>query len=157
VSVYLGLKWLHIVSATILFGTGIGIAFFQWTAWRSGEVAVIARVTRLVVLADFVFTTPAVIIQLASGIALVHTLRLPWSSDWIVGALLLYALAGACWLPVVAIQLRLARLAATAQMCGEPLPPAFARTMRLWFWLGWPAFLAVLAILWLMVRKAVAW
>lgn len=156
-SSYLVLKWLHIVSATILFGTGIGIAFFQWMAWRSGDVAVIARVARLVVTADFVFTTPAVIVQLLSGIALVHTLSLPWSSDWIVAALALYALAGACWLPVVAIQIRLARLAATAQARREALPPAYARAMRSWFLLGWPAFLAVLAILWLMVRKAVAW
>lgn len=156
-SSYLVLKWLHIVSSTILFGTGLGIAFFQWMTWRGGDVAAIARVTRLTVLADFVFTTPAVIVQLATGIALVRTLSLPWDSDWIVAALALYALTGACWLPVVAIQIRLARLAAAAHAQGAPLPPEFARAMRTWFVLGWPAFLAVLAIFWLMVRKAVAW
>ena len=155
-SSYLLLKWLHILSSTILFGTGLGIAFFQWMTWRSGDVAAIARVTRLTVLADFVFTTPAVIFQLASGFALLHVLSLPWTTPWVLAALILYALTGACWLPVVVIQTRLARMAAHAHATGQPLPPAFARQMHIWFILGWPAFLAVLAIFWLMVRKSVS-
>lgn len=150
---YLLLKWVHIVSSTVLFGTGMGIAFFQFMTWRSGDVAAIARVTRLTVIADFVFTTPAVVVQLATGFALLHVLSLPWTTAWIQGALALYALAGACWLPVVAIQIRLARLAAAAHAGSQPLPPEFHRVMRVWFVLGWPAFLAVLAIFWLMVRK----
>ncbi len=154
-STYLALKWLHILSSTILFGTGLGIAFFQWMSWRSGELAVIARVTRLTVLADFAFTTPAVVIQLVTGVALLHTLSLPWNTPWVLAALALYALTGACWLPVVFIQMRLARMAAAAQTSGQPLPVEFARQMRIWFILGWPAFLAVLAIFWLMVRKPV--
>lgn len=152
-STYLLVKWLHIVSSTILFGTGLGIAFFQWMTWRSGDVVAIARVTRLTVLADFVFTTPAVIVQLVSGFVLLHLLALPWTTPWVLAALGLYALTGACWLPVVAIQIRLARLAERARTSGSPLPPEFVRSMRLWFLLGWPAFLAVLAIFWLMVRK----
>lgn len=152
---YLWLKWIHILSSTVLFGTGLGIAYFQWMAWRSGEVAVIARVTRITVSADFVFTTPAVIVQLLTGVALLHTLSLPWSTPWVWQALVLYALTGACWLPVVGIQIQLARMAAKAQAQGEALPPAFHRRMRLWVILGWPAFLSVIAIFWLMVRKPV--
>lgn len=152
---YLWLKWIHILSSTVLFGTGLGIAYFQWMAWRSGEVAVIARVTRITVSADFVFTTPAVIVQLLTGVALLHTLSLPWSTPWVWQALLLYALTGACWLPVVGIQIQLARMAAQAQAAGEALPAAFHRRMRLWVILGWPAFLSVIAIFWLMVRKPV--
>jgi uncharacterized membrane protein len=152
-SSYLVLKWLHILSSTILFGTGLGIAFFQWMTWRSGDLAAIVRVTRLTVLADFVFTTPAVIFQLLSGFALMHVMALPWTTPWVLGALALYALTGACWIPVVFIQMRLARLAAAAQAQQRPLSQVFERQMRLWFILGWPAFLAVLAIFWLMVRK----
>ncbi|MFO1493824.1 MAG: DUF2269 domain-containing protein [Lysobacterales bacterium] len=152
---YLWLKWIHILSSTVLFGTGLGIAYFQWMAWRSGEVAVIARVTRITVSADFVFTTPAVVVQLLTGVALLHTLSLPWSTPWVWQALVLYALTGACWLPVVGIQIQLARMAAKAQAQGEALPPAFHRRMRLWVILGWPAFLSVIAIFWLMVRKPV--
>jgi len=114
-------------------------------------------ITRLTVLADFIFTTPAVLIQLLSGFALLHMLSLPWTTPWVLVALGLYALTGACWLPVVFIQMRLARMAAAAQTSGQPLPIEFARQMRIWFVLGWPAFLAVLAIFWLMVRKAVSW
>lgn len=150
---YLLLKWVHILSSTVLFGTGMGIAFFQFMTWRTGDVAAIARVTRLTVIADFVFTTPAVVVQLLTGFALLHLLSLPWTTGWVLGALALYALTGACWLPVVAIQVRLAQLAATAHAGNQPLPPGFDRAMRLWFVLGWPAFLAVLAIFWLMVRK----
>lgn len=155
-SSYLLLKWVHILSSTILFGTGLGIAFFQWMTWRSGDLAAIARVTRLTVLADFVFTTPAVVIQLATGLALLKVLSLPWTTPWVLAALALYALTGACWLPVVWIQMRLARVAAASHAAGAPLPADFGRLMRIWFILGWPAFLAVLAIFWLMVRKAVS-
>lgn len=150
---YLLLKWIHILSSTILFGTGLGIAFFQWMTWRTGEVAAIARVTRITVIADFVFTTPAVIVQLITGVLLLQTLSLPWSTPWVWQALLLYVLTGACWLPVVAIQMQLARMAASAHACGAPLPAEFHRRMRLWVILGWPAFLSVLGIFWLMVRK----
>lgn len=154
-SSYLLLKWLHILSSTILFGTGLGIAFFQWMTWRTGDLAAIARVTRLTVLADFVFTTPAVIAQLLTGFALLHLLSLPWSTPWVTAALALYGLTGACWIPVVFIQIRLARMAAVAHARQQALPPEFARQMWIWFILGWPAFLSVLGIFWLMVRKPV--
>jgi len=150
---YLLLKWVHIVSSTVLFGTGMGIAFFQFMTWRSGDVAAIARVTRLTVIADFVFTTPAVVVQLATGFALLHVLSLPWTTAWIQGALALYALAGACWLPVVWMQLRMTRLAEAAAIDGAPLPEAYHRLFRWWFALGWPAFAGVLGVYWLMIAK----
>jgi uncharacterized membrane protein len=152
-SVHLVLKWLHIISATVLFGTGLGIAFFQWFTFRQGNVHAIAAVTRIVVRADFLFTTPAVIVQLVTGLLLVHTLSLPWTTPWVILALALYVLVGACWLPVVVIQIRLARLAATASATGTALPEEFHRSMRTWFLLGWPAFMGMLAIFWLMVAK----
>lgn len=154
-SSYLVLKWLHILSSTLLFGTGLGIAFFQWMTWRSGNIAAIARVTRLTVIADFLFTTPAVIAQLLTGFALLHALSLPWSTPWVSAALVLYGLTGACWIPVVFIQIRLARIAAQAEALQQALPPQFARQMWIWFILGWPAFLSVLTIFWLMVRKPI--
>lgn len=152
---YLLLKWIHFVSAAILFGTGLGIAFFQWFIYRSGNVAATAAVTRLVVRADFCFTAPAVVVQLVSGLLLLQATSLPWTTPWVLAALALYAVVGACWLPVVAIQMRLARLAQFAQQQGTPLPPSFHRGMRAWFRLGWPAFLGMLVIFWLMVRKPV--
>ena len=154
-STYPLLKWIHIVSAAILFGTGLGSAYFQWSTYRRGSVAAVAAVARLVVRADFLFTAPAVVVQLVTGLLLVHASALPWTTLWIVAALGLYALVGACWLPVVGIQIRLARLAAQAQQQNASLPEAFHRGMRTWFWLGWPAFLGMLAIFWLMVRKPV--
>jgi uncharacterized membrane protein len=150
---YLLLKWVHVIASTILFGTGLGIAYFQWSTYRRGDVAAIASVTRLVVRADFLFTTPAVIVQLASGLLLRDMLSLPWSTAWVAWALVLFVLVGACWLPVVVIQMRLARLAASAAAAGNELPAQFHRAMRAWFWLGWPAFLGVLAIFWLMLAK----
>jgi uncharacterized membrane protein len=148
---YLALKYIHIIGATILFGTGLGIAFFMFVAVRSRDVRTIAATLRIVVLADFLFTAPAVVVQLATGIALVLVLGYPFTETWIAGALALYVVVGLCWLPVVAIQMRLLRLAEAARDAGAPLPALFQRWFRVWFALGWPAFIGVLGILALMV------
>ena len=150
---YLIVKWVHVLSSTLLFGTGLGIAFFLWVAHRRGDVRVIAQTARTVVLADAVFTAPAVVVQLATGLWMVHTLSLPLSLYWLSMALFLYGLVGACWLPVLWLQKRARDLALQADATGQPLPAAYYRCMRWWFWLGWPAFLSVMWIFWLMVRK----
>ncbi len=153
---YLLFKWLHVVSAMILIGTGSGIAFFQWFTYRQGNVAAIAVVTRLVVRADILFTASAAIVLLVSGFMLVQFLSVAWTSTWALLTLTLYTLAGACWLPVVVIQLRLARLAAQADKEGKLLPKKFHDEMRIWFWLGLLAFLCVLVVFWLMLRGPAA-
>lgn len=150
---YLWLKWLHILSATVLFGNGLGIAFFMWLGHRGGDPRVIAATARTVVIADSWFTAPAVAVQLASGLWLVQLAGLPFHLTWIRWALVLFVLVGACWLPVLWLQLRARNLAVAAVTAGNPLPPEYFRVMRWWFWLGWPAFLGVIAIFWLMVLK----
>lgn len=150
---YVLLKTLHIVSAALLFGTGLGTAFFQWFTYRSGDVAAVARVAQLTVRADWWFTTPAVILQPLSGFALAYLAGFDLRSFWIVAALVLYLVAGACWIPVVVLQFRLRDLAAAAVREGGPLPQEYHRMMRRWFLLGWPAFVAVLSSYWLMVAK----
>jgi uncharacterized membrane protein len=150
---FLLVKTLHILSSTVLFGTGLGTAFFQWMAYRRGEVAAIAVTARHVVLADWLFTTPAIIVQPLTGFWLLHLMGLSWGASWIRLSLGLYALAGACWLPVVWIQYRLRALAEAADAAGAPLPPSYHRLMRLWFALGWPAFAGLVAVFWLMVAK----
>ncbi len=150
---YALIKLLHVLGASVLFGTGLGIAYFMWTVHRSGDVAAIATVTRRVVLADFLFTAPAVVLQPLTGAWMVQEAHFAWTSPWIVAALALYLLTGACWLPVVGLQMRAARLAREAMASGTPLPPGYHRALRWWFALGWPAFVAVLAIFWLMIRK----
>jgi uncharacterized membrane protein len=150
---YLVLKYAHIVGATILFGTGLGIAFFLFLAVRSRDIASIAATLRGVVLADVVFTAPAVIAQLVTGTLLALIAGIPLTTTWIVASLALYIIVGACWLPVVAIQIRMKRLAEAAAAAGGPLPLEFDRLYRVWFTLGWPAFLGVLGILALMVFK----
>ncbi|MBK6726491.1 MAG: DUF2269 domain-containing protein [Xanthomonadales bacterium] len=152
---YLTIKWLHILASTLVFGTGLGIAFFCWIAHRGGDPRVIAATARTVVIADACFTAPAVLTQLLTGLWLMHTLGLPYTQLWIALALALFVLIGLCWLPVLWLQWRAARLAADALASGTPLPAEYHRVMRWWFWLGWPAFLAVLAIFWLMVMKPV--
>jgi uncharacterized membrane protein len=154
---YFWLKLIHIVSSTLLFGTGLGTAFFFWRAVRSGEVRAIAATARSVVVADTWFTAPAVVVQPLTGALLIERMGLPWSTSWIVAALALYALAGLCWLPVVWIQLRLRDIAVRAARDDIPLPTSFRHYFRLWFALGWPAFVAVLLIFWLMVMKPTLW
>lgn len=152
---YLWVKWIHILSSTLLFGTGLGIAFFMWIAHRRGDAAQIAATARTVVIADACFTAPAVLVQLGTGLWLARMLGLPLSTAWLKWALLLFFVVGACWLPVVWLQWRARELAAAAAAGGTPLPAGYRRIMRWWFWLGWPAFAGVLAIFWLMVLKPV--
>ena len=150
---YLWVKLLHILSSTLLLGTGLGIAFFMLRAHRRGDPAVIAATASTVVIADACFTAPAVLIQLSSGLWLAHYAGMPLSMFWLKTALLLFFVVGACWLPVLCLQIRARNLARTALTSNTALPPAYFRVMRWWFWLGWPAFIAVLTIFWLMVFK----
>jgi len=150
---YLALKWLHIVSATVLFGTGLGTAFHFWFTCRSGDARAIAASARATVAADFLFTLPAAIVQPATGFALASTAGYPLASPWIVAASVLYVVAGACWIPVVFIQIRLRDLAARDASKGAATGAEFRALYRRWFLLGWPAFIAMAAILWLMVAR----
>ena len=154
---YVWLKTIHILSAAVLFGTGLGTAFQMWSAHRGGDARAIATVARTVVRADFWFTTPAVVIQPATGAALIWLSGIdPWA-PWLVAVYALYLFVGACWLPVVWLQIRARDMANLAVRAGQPLPAAYDRTMRLWFILGWPAFAAVIVIFWLMAAKPVLW
>ncbi len=152
---YLLVRLIHILSATLLFGTGLGSAFYMWRAHKSGDVRVIASVARNVVLADWLFTTPAVIIQPISGLWLVSTRGYALIEPWILISLLLFALAGVCWLPVVWLQVQMRNLAEMAARGQTALDARYHRYMRVWFLLGWPAFAAVLIIFGLMVFKRV--
>ncbi|CAO3380194.1 DUF2269 family protein [Azospirillum argentinense] len=147
------LKLIHILSAILLFGTGLGTAFHGMASNLSKDVRAIAVANRNVVLADWLFTTPTVLIQPVSGLWLALEQGWPLSSGWIVLTLVLYAIAGACWLPVVWLQIRMRRMAEDAVTAGTPLPPLYRRYFRIWFALGWPAFAAMVAIVGLMVFK----
>ena len=150
---YLVVKWLHVLSSTVLFGTGLGTAFYMLAANRSGDVRAIAVVSRHVVLADWLFTTPTAVLQPATGFWLLALAGIPWTTGWVLWSLVLYVIAGACWLPVVWLQMRMAAMARVALAAGAPLPPRFWRYHAAWVALGWPAFLAFVAIFYLMVVK----
>jgi uncharacterized membrane protein len=147
------LRWLHVLGAAVLFGTGAGIAFFMVMAHRTRDAALIAHVAGTVVLADTVFTATAVVLQPVTGVLLAWEVGWRLTEGWILLSLALYVLTGLFWLPVVAIQIRLRDLARAAAAASAPLPPAYRRLYRIWFAFGFPAFLAVLAIFWLMLTR----
>ncbi len=150
---YLLLKWIHILSSTILFGTGIGSAFYMFMANRRKDVASIYFATRHVVIADWLFTTPSILIQLASGIALAHVTGYPLGEGWVFWGLALYLFAGACWLPVVWMQVRMRDMAKQALEQGTALPARYWKLDRWWVLLGALAFPAMVAVFYLMVYK----
>lgn len=154
---YLITKWLHILSATILFGTGIGTAFQMVWAMRTGRVETIHSVASGVVVADWLFTMPAGIVQPLTGIALIQMSGLDPVAPWLILTYALYVLAFCCWVPVVRLQIRIRDLAAIALREQSPLPKTAQRAFRLWFILGWPAFAALVLVFWLMVSKPVLW
>jgi uncharacterized membrane protein len=154
---YLLVKWVHILSSTVLFGFGAGTAWYLWNAHRSGDPATIASVGTMVVRADWIFTGTSGVVQPVSGLILLHLLGIPLTESWVLVSVALYLIAFACWVPVVSLQIRARDLARAALASGQPLGPDYHHAMRLWFILGWPAFLGLTAVFWLMVAKPQLW
>jgi uncharacterized membrane protein len=150
---YFVLKFLHIIGAAVLLGTGAGIAFFMLLAHRTGNAVVIAGVARIVVIADFIFTASAVVLQPITGAWLAHIAGYPLFSGWVGWSIFLYLITGVFWLPVVWMQMRMRDLAMEAVQQGKPLPELYHRLFWTWFTFGFPAFGAVVAIFWLMITK----
>ena len=150
---YLVVKWLHVLSSTILFGTGLGSAFYMFLASRQRDPEVAYFVVRWVVVADWVFTTTAIIVQPMTGLWLVHLAGFDLKSAWIFWSIVLYFVAGACWLPVVWLQLRMREMARAAAEARAPLPERYGRLFRIWVALGIPAFAALVVVFYLMVAK----
>lgn len=154
-TIYFALKWLHVLSSTVLFGTGMGIAFFKWITDRSDDVRAIRIINERTVWADWIFTTPAVILQPITGLGLVYVAGYPLFSVWIVWSTTLYLIAGACWLPVLWLQIKMRDIARKSDAENTPLPIEYWQLARTWFWLGVPAFGALLMVFWLMIVKPV--
>lgn len=153
VEVELVLRWMHVIGACVLLGSGAGIAFFMLMAWRTQNVALIAHTAGIVVVADLLFTTNAVILQPITGYFLAQEMGWSLTEPWLLISLVLYGVTGAFWLPVVFLQIRLRNLARDALKNGQPLPTEAHRVFRIWFACGFPAFFAVLSILWLMLAR----
>ena len=151
--IYLLLKYLHIIGAAVLLGTGAGIAFFMVMAHFTRSAPVIAGVARIVVIADFIFTASAVVVQPITGVALTWLADLSLTEGWIALSIALYLFTGAFWLPVVWMQMRIRDIAQAAVAANEPLPQIYYRFFWWWFAFGFPAFGAVMTIIWLMIAK----
>jgi uncharacterized membrane protein len=147
------LKYFHLIGATIILGTGLGIAFFMLMAHLSRDTAFVARTAGVVVLADMLFTAMAVIAQPLTGYLLIRETGLSLTEGWVIASLALYGIAGVFWLPVVWMQIKMRDLAARAAATGEPLPQAYHRLFRLWFAFGFPGFGSVMVLMWLMIAK----
>ena len=147
------LRWLHVVGATVLLGTGLGIAFFMLMAHRTGDASHIAHTSDTVVFADWLFTATAVVLQPITGALLVHNVGWSWDQGWLVASLALFVLTGALWLPVVWMQMQMRGLAHAAADANRALPIRYFTLFKLWCACGVPAFCAVLAIVWFMVAK----
>ena len=154
---YFLVKWVHVLSSTVLFGFGAGTAWYLWNAHLTRDPSTIAGVGRMVVTADWIFTGTSGIVQPASGFWLIHLAGYSLTEPWLVATYGLYLLAFVCWVPVVGLQIKAQRLAQDAADRRAPLGKAYDRTMHWWFALGWPAFLGLLGVFYLMVAKPVLW
>lgn len=151
--VYFILKTLHILSATILMGTGLGIAFFMFCSYFTNIIPEKLYAARITVKADYIFTAPAFILQPLTGIGLIHMGAYDWNEPWLLITYALYILAGVCWLPVVWIQIQLKKMLQVANDTNKPLPERYNKLFKIWFLLGWPAFIGLIVIFFLMVIK----
>ena len=151
--VYFTALFIHIISSTILFGTGLGSAFYAYRANQTNNFDAMNFALKNVVIADWVFTTPAVIVQPLTGFWLMHILHLPWNTPWLLASFVLYVVVGICWIPVVFIQIKMRDLLQQAIQSQSDLPPRYYRLFKTWYWLGWPAFIGVIVIFYLMIFK----
>jgi uncharacterized membrane protein len=154
---YLALKFMHVIGAAVLLGTGAGIAFFMLMAHFTGKAGAVAAVAPIVVIADFLFTATAVVLQPVTGVALAWSMGWSLRESWIAASIGLYLVTGAFWLPVVWMQMRMRDLAQEAARQGTSLPVQYHRLFWWWFAFGFPAFGAVVAIYWLMIAKPQLW
>jgi uncharacterized membrane protein len=152
-SAYFVLKYIHVIGAAVLLGTGGGISFFMLVAHLRSEVMGIAAVARIVVLADFVFTATTVVIQPITGVLLAREVGYSLSEGWLLLSIILYLVTGAFWFPVVWMQMRMRDLAVAAARKNAELPVTYHRLFWLWFSFGFPAFGSVLGIFWLMIVR----
>ena len=152
-TLYFLIKYLHVLGATVLLGTGTGIAFFMLMAHRTGDAAFIARTAAVVVIADTLFTLSAVILQPITGLILMSQLSVAFWDGWLLASLVLYLVAGLFWIPVVFMQIEMRDLARKAAAGDGQLPPRYFTVFRRWFAFGFPGFGSVVLILWLMIAK----
>ncbi|MBL4806291.1 MAG: DUF2269 domain-containing protein [Rhodobacteraceae bacterium] len=150
-------KWVHILSSTVLFGTGMGTAFQMVAAMHRRKPQVVATVARNVVIADWIFTTPAGLIQPISGVTLVYLAGWSLTEPWLIVTYFLYVMAFCAWVPVVWLQGQIRDLSAESVQNGTGLCEKCLRYYRIWFTLGWPAFIALMGIFWLMIAKPQLW
>jgi uncharacterized membrane protein len=154
-TLYFLVKYLHVLGAIVILGTGSGIAFFMLMAHRSRDAAFIARTASVVVIADMLFTLSAVLAQPVTGGLLMMLSNTSLAERWLVTSLALYAVAGLFWVPVVFMQIEMRDLARIAAGKGEMLPPRYFALFRRWFLFGIPGFGSVMIILWLMIAKPI--
>ena len=154
---YLWVKWVHVLSSTLLFGTGLGTAFHLYATHLRGDVAAIALAARNTTLADWLFIATSGVVQPVSGLILIRIAGFGYFESWLAASYVLYLIAAGCWIRVVGLQYRIRALAEAAAADGSPLPPAYFAAMRLWFVLGWPAFIALILVFALMVVKPALW
>ena len=152
---YFFIKYLHVLGAIVITGTGTGIAFFMLMAHRSGNAAFIARTAATVVIADMLFTLTAVLLQPVSGGVLMMLSSTAFTERWLTTSLGLYAVAGLFWVPVIFMQMEMRDLAREAAVKSQPLPLRYFALYRRWFLFGIPGFGSVMAILWLMIAKPI--
>jgi uncharacterized membrane protein len=155
--IYFLLKYVHVIGAAVLLGTGAGIAFFMLRAHLTGDPVIVAAVARIVVLGDFLFTATAVVAQPLTGVALAHEAGYSLTESWIVLSIILYLVTGAFWLPVVWMQMQMRNLATASAAERKPLPLRYHKLFWTWFTFGFPAFGAVMGIFWLMIQRPSIW
>ncbi len=151
--VYSIVKAIHVISATILFGTGLGIAFFMWRSRHTKDLHEKLFAVRTTVMADYLFTAPAAVAQPLTGFWLAWIGRYDLTDRWLTATYAIYVVAGLCWLPVVYIQIALKQMIAHSLSSGEALPRRYYRLFHIWFLLGWPAFIGLVIVFFLMVMK----
>jgi uncharacterized membrane protein len=152
-TLYEGLKIVHIITASVLFGTGLGTAIYMLYANMLKNIPIIALATRRVVTADWLFTGISGVLQPITGIAMLYMKGYKLTNAWAIAVFTCYCIAAVCWFIVVYLQIRCRDLAIAALKSNTALPKKYQQYFVAWVILGFPAFLSLILIFYLMANN----
>jgi uncharacterized membrane protein len=89
--IFLLIKWIHVLSA--ITAVGANITYAIWIVRASRQPVVLPFALRTIKLIDDRIANPTYVLLLLTGLTMAFIIPIPFSTPWLMSALVLYALA----------------------------------------------------------------
>ncbi|MDQ0115862.1 DUF2269 family protein [Paenibacillus harenae] len=145
---------LHLLGVLLMAGNIITAAFWKIRADLAGNPIVIHQAAKNVMIADYAFTIPGLVMIIVSGGAMASESGVTWTGiNWLTLSLILLSVTGIIWLAIlIPLQRKMIRSSADGIKTGT-ISAEYRRASRQWAIYGVAATLLPIIILYLMVMK----